>query len=114
MADNAGYRIGYGKPPLHSRFRKGQSGNKRGRPRGRLDFAARLQKALLKSMMVNERGVRKQLQAIDVAIQQQINKAAAGDIKAFRLLASLIRELTGSSEGNAPFKIVISETDSKL
>jgi Family of unknown function (DUF5681) len=29
-----GYQVGYGKPPVHSRFRKGQSGNPRGRPRG--------------------------------------------------------------------------------
>lgn len=27
----AGYRVGYGKPPKHSQFKKGVSGNKRGR-----------------------------------------------------------------------------------
>jgi len=26
-----GYEVGYGKPPLQTRFRKGQSGNPRGR-----------------------------------------------------------------------------------
>jgi len=30
---SGGYEVGYGKPPLHTRFRKGQSGNARGRPR---------------------------------------------------------------------------------
>jgi Family of unknown function (DUF5681) len=29
-----GYEVGYGKPPPHRRFRKGQSGNPGGRPRG--------------------------------------------------------------------------------
>jgi Family of unknown function (DUF5681) len=28
------YRVGYGKPPLETRFKQGQSGNPRGRPRG--------------------------------------------------------------------------------
>lgn len=28
------YEVGYGKPPEHGRFRKGQSGNPRGRPKG--------------------------------------------------------------------------------
>src|SRR5437773_3368778 len=27
------YQVGYGKPPRHARFKKGQSGNPRGRPR---------------------------------------------------------------------------------
>ena len=26
--------VGYGKPPLHSRFQKGKSGNAKGRPKG--------------------------------------------------------------------------------
>jgi hypothetical protein len=28
------YEVGYGKPPRDSRFKKGESGNKRGRPKG--------------------------------------------------------------------------------
>jgi hypothetical protein len=28
------YQVGYGRPPVHSRFRPGQSGNPRGRPKG--------------------------------------------------------------------------------
>lgn len=30
----AGYRVGYGKPPKHSQFKKGASGNPRGRRKG--------------------------------------------------------------------------------
>jgi hypothetical protein len=38
MTENANsqektYEVGYAKPPLHSRFKKGQSGNPKGRPR---------------------------------------------------------------------------------
>lgn len=35
MSDDENYRVGRGCPPKHSQFKKGQSGNPRGRPRGK-------------------------------------------------------------------------------
>ena len=40
------YEVGYGKPPRHSRFVKGQSGNPRGRPAGAKNFTTLLEEAL--------------------------------------------------------------------
>jgi hypothetical protein len=34
QGEPAGERVGYGRPPLATRFRAGQSGNPRGRPKG--------------------------------------------------------------------------------
>ncbi len=31
--EDVGYEVGYGKPPAASRFKKGQSGNPKGRPK---------------------------------------------------------------------------------
>ena len=36
----AAYAVGYGKPPAHSRFTPGQSGNPKGRPKGARNRAA--------------------------------------------------------------------------
>jgi hypothetical protein len=40
------YDVGYGKPPLHTRFRKGQSGNPKGRGKGTKNFATLFMKAM--------------------------------------------------------------------
>ena len=40
------YEVGYGKPPLHTRFQKGESGNPKGRPRGKKNMATLLSTAL--------------------------------------------------------------------
>ena len=34
------YEVGYGKPSAHTRFRKGQSGNPKGRGKGAKSFAS--------------------------------------------------------------------------
>ena len=44
--DKDDYQVGYGKPPDHSRFVKGQSGNPRGRPPGAQNMKTLLTKAL--------------------------------------------------------------------
>ena len=40
---------GYGKPPRHSQFKKGQSGNSKGRPKGSRNFSTDLKETLEKT-----------------------------------------------------------------
>src|SRR5262249_16008337 len=88
---NEDYRGGYGRPPAHTPFVRGQSGNPKGRPKGTLNLASLVRKALQETVTVTERGVRKTMPKIDVAIRQQINHAAAGDVRALKLLAFLLQ-----------------------
>ena len=50
--------VGFRKPPQHTRFRKGRSGNPKGRPKGSPNFATALEQALSEQVTVNEGGRR--------------------------------------------------------
>src|SRR5689334_24983502 len=53
------YEVGYGRPPRHTRFAKGQSGNPRGRPCGAKNFTTLLEEALNEPVTVTENGGRR-------------------------------------------------------
>ena len=82
---------GYCNPPQHTRFKRGKSGNPRGRPKGALNIATVLARALHAKVVVNENGKKKRISKLEAAINQLTDKAASGDLKAVHLLAGLVR-----------------------
>ena len=83
---DADYPVGYGKPPEASKFKKGQSGNPKGRPKGSMNVATILRRAAYEKVTVTEHGRQKQITKLEAAAKQLANRAAAGDLKAFGLL----------------------------
>lgn len=83
--------VGYCNPPQRTRFKPGISGNLRGRPKGTLNMATTLNKALRERVVVNEHGRRKTVTKLEAAVKQLTNKAAAGELKALQMLAALLR-----------------------
>jgi hypothetical protein len=83
VADNSD-EIGFGKPPKHTQFRKGQSGNPKGRPKGSKNIIVLIRKALEEKVTVKGPGGTHSMSTFEAALMQQANKAASGDIRAFR------------------------------
>ncbi len=83
------YDIGYAKPPIGSRFRPGQSGNPRGRPKGRKSAAQLLEDLLAERVTLTINGKRKRLPMDEVVLRALVNKAVAGDVRSIRLLDEL-------------------------
>jgi hypothetical protein len=84
-------KVGYCNPPEHTRFKTGQSGNPRGRPKGTLSMASVLERTLREKVIINESGRRRSVTKLEAAIKQLTNKAASGELKALQLLAALMR-----------------------
>jgi hypothetical protein len=84
--------VGYGNPPQSTRFRKGVSGNPNGRPKGSRNVAAVFAKTLREKVVINEHGQRKTISKLEAAVEQFVNKAASGDLRALQMLVALARE----------------------
>ena len=83
--------VGYGQPPQETRFRKGQSGNPQGRPKGSLNMAGVLLRTLREPVVVTASGRRKTITKLEAAMTQITNKAASGDLAALKLLTALVQ-----------------------
>lgn len=93
MADNEDpqYPVGYKKPPRHTQFKRGISGNAKGRPKGAKNFATVLEHELSARIVVTENGKRKRISKREAIAKQTVNKAAAGDHKATSTLLNEAR-----------------------
>jgi Family of unknown function (DUF5681) len=84
-------KVGYGRPPESTRFKKGQSGNPHGRPKGSLDMRTVLMRTLREKVTITENGKQKTVTKMEVVIKRLVNKAASGDLRASHELLTLTR-----------------------
>jgi hypothetical protein len=96
--DKRDYQVGYGKPPRHTRFKPGQSGNSRGRPSGSKNLSTLLNKALSERVVVTENGGRRKITKRQAIITQLVNRSAQADLRATKILLDILREIETRSD----------------
>ena len=78
------YAVGYGKPPLTRRFKSGQSGNRRGRPRGSKNCKTIVREIANEMHTVTEDGRLRRRSILEFMLLALRNRGAEGDVPAFR------------------------------
>lgn len=76
------YEVGYRKPPKANQFKPGQSGNKKGRPKGRKNLRTIVDDTLYQRVKVTENGKTRTLTAFEVICLTAMRKAMEGDHRA--------------------------------
>jgi len=107
-------KVGYCKPPAHSQFKPGQSGNRKGRPKGSQNLGTVLARILREKVIINENGKRKSVSKLEAAVTQVTNKAASGDLKAVALLAGLVRSAEERAVEGVDSAPLLREEDEKV
>ena len=107
------YEVGYRKPPGHTRFTKGRSGNPRGRSPGAKNLKTLLSEALNVCVFVSDNGGSRKITKREAIITQLVNRSAT-DWRAIKILLDLVRDLEGQTEPASPETSAFSEADQKV
>jgi Family of unknown function (DUF5681) len=87
VSDPSDYRVGYGRPPLETRWRKGQSSNHpRQRPKPPESLVATIDRLLRTPLQITVNGETKRLSALEAIIMQLVQKSMSGNRRASRVL----------------------------
>ena len=91
------YAVGYAKPPMHSRFRPGQSGNPAGRRKGVRNLMTDVQRTLKVPVSVKEGGRSRRISTQEGALLVLREKALKGDARALDRLIELASRFNNES-----------------
>jgi hypothetical protein len=100
--NNSKSSVGFKRPPIHTRFRPGRSGNPSGRPKHRPCFRAALLSELATTMPGKEKSAGSKLEAL---VKTLVESAIAGDGRAQALLVSALERI-GDVEEDDPNSLV--------
>jgi hypothetical protein len=87
------YKVGYGRPPRHSRFKKGRSGNPHGRPQGRANAKTIVARAIHEKVTVREGDKARDMTKLEAMLQGHLVKAIKGDARSASLVINLVSRL---------------------
>ena len=87
--DEQNYNVGPGRPPLHTRFKKGRSGNPGGK---RKHMPALLADTLDEPIFITIDGERRQLTKRQAVIHQLVDKSTTADLRATKMLFDMIKD----------------------
>ncbi len=98
-ASTGSYEVGYRKPPKHTRFKPGQSGNPRGRPKGTNNLKTDLMEELGEKIVVREGDQSRRISKQRAVVKTLVTRTLKGDARAATLLTSMMMRLLETGEG---------------
>jgi hypothetical protein len=104
MADAEDDKIGYKHPPERTRFKPGQSGNPKGRPRLHRNLETDLREELAERIPIRENGKQVRVTKQRAFLKSVVARAVQGDARAVNALINLCARtfLAGTNDSEVP------------
>jgi hypothetical protein len=104
-------KVGRGKPPTHAQYKKGQTGNKLGRPKGSKNLSTLIMEAARKPVTAIIDGKKRTISTLSATTMQLAKKAAGGDHKATVKLLDWVDKIESRAAEARPTQYPLSEPD---
>lgn len=101
MSEDEAFEVGYGKPPKSGRFKKGQSGNPKGRPKRVKNFQTELKEVLSSKVTIKDKGRPKSVSTVQASLMRLKEKALKGDPRALNTLLSYAEQSSQLSDSHS-------------
>ena len=112
MSDD--YDVGYGKPPVHTRYKLGQSGNPQGRPKGSKDLKTDLLEELAETMRITEGGRERRITKQRALIKAQVVRGIKGNDRAAAKVLDLTLKILGIEDLEAEDEVPLTQEEREV
>ena len=112
--DSSKYEVGYGKPPQHAQFKRGRSGNPKGRAKGALNLKTDLIAELREPIRIREGNKERSVTKQRAMLKALLAKALKGDTRAIAVMLSLVAKLIEPDAASSVDKEVSDASDQAI
>lgn len=89
-ASEPAYQVGYGRPPLQTRFKPGRSGNPKGRPKGSSNHRTTVERVMKQKVSVREGEKTRRVTKFEAMLQAQASKGMKGDARSAGMVINVM------------------------
>ena len=115
MSDEGRYPVGYKRPPSHSKFKPGKSGNPAGRPKGARKLESDLTRELSEKIAIREGERSLKVTKQRALLKSLVSKALKGDTRAAGLVLQLVAKIVMLEEtAPAPARAPLSDDEAAI